>query len=222
VRQSMDPTQSAEFLSDVARLTARVASNGFHFALARVLLHCAAPGIPDVYQGDELWNFALVDPDNRRPVDFARRRQLLAQIDRGDALGRVFTNPAADLDDAVKLALVARLLRFRREHRSLFLDGGYEPLSLVAPPADLGIFAFVRRTRSEACIALARTRPVAEGLADTMQQSQPVSAALAGRWRSVLSDRVVELRRSRAGLTVDVGSLIPATQPCELLFFDGR
>lgn len=214
-----------EFLPDVARLVARIAPDGFHFALARILIHCTAPGVPDIYQGDEIWNFTLVDPDNRRPVNFDERRRLLEEVD-GRASLDAFRDPRADIDDTVKIALVSRLLRFRREHHELVSAGDYRPLLPVAGSARLGIFAFARLDEhgaGGACIALARTRPLAEEVAGGVQQSLAVSAELAGRWRSVLTDRLVEVERNSSGESfVDAGTLIPATHPCELLFLENR
>ena len=90
--------------------------------LAQKVLALTMPGVPDVYQGCELVDLSLVDPDNRRPVDFADRTGRLARLDAGE--------PPRDLDDR-KLLVVSRLLRLRREHREWFLEpGSYEPLPL--------------------------------------------------------------------------------------------
>ena len=78
-----DPARSRQFLDELAALAARVAAPGRWNALARTLLHLTVPGVPDLYQGDELWQPTLVDPDNRRPVDFDRRRALLAELRAG-------------------------------------------------------------------------------------------------------------------------------------------
>ena len=71
----------AEFLRELEAFVATVAPSGAWNALSRTLLHLTSPGIPDIYQGDELWNFSLVDPDNRRPVAYGKRRSLSAAID---------------------------------------------------------------------------------------------------------------------------------------------
>ncbi len=77
------PERSPRFLDDLERFVARIAPAGLWNALARTVLHLASPGIPDVYMGDELWTFALVDPDNRRPVDYDSRRRVLDEVERG-------------------------------------------------------------------------------------------------------------------------------------------
>jgi len=104
-------------------LTAAGGSNG----LAVKLLQLTAPGVPDVYQGSELWERSLVDPDNRRPVDFAARRALLAELDAG-------YRPPIDETGAAKLLVVSRALRLRRDHPELF--SRYVPLPAVGDAAD--------------------------------------------------------------------------------------
>lgn len=214
VRESLEPNADAPFLSDVARLTAQVADDGFRCALARIVLHCTAPGVPDVYQGDELWNFTLVDPDNRRPVDFGLREQLLGERRLDDALHDALTGAIPLSDGRVKLALTTRLLRFRREHASLFRDGEYLPLS-----AGYDIFAFARRLNRDVCITLARTRPSEPGTDKRARDDRlQLADELVGGWRSVLTGRNVELVRGSGGVVSSADDLIPVKQPCELLF----
>jgi (1->4)-alpha-D-glucan 1-alpha-D-glucosylmutase len=225
VRASMVDGDNEHFLPDVARLTAQMARDGFRFSLARMLVQCVAPGIPDTYQGDELWNFTLVDPDNRAPVDFDRRRRLLRDLDASATLRAAFADGAAELDDRVKLALLMTLLRFRRERPHLVVEGDYLPLIPVTPvasPAEAGIFAFARRTAGEVCIAVARTRSLAGGMANSVHGSVTLPADLAGRWRSVLTDRAVELVSAEASVTAELALLMPLSQPCELLVHDNR
>jgi (1->4)-alpha-D-glucan 1-alpha-D-glucosylmutase len=224
VRASMVAGEDEHFLPDVARLTAQTADAGFRFALARLLLHCTSPGVPDLYQGDELWNFTLVDPDNRLAVDFARRLRLLEEGEPREVLSAAFDHDA-ELEDRVKLALVRLLLRFRREHSELMLHGEYLPLAPgdpVASSAPSGIFAFARRTASEVCIAVARTRSHAGGMADGVHQLVTLPGDLAGRWRSTLTGRVVDLVRADSHVTIDVALLVPLSQPCELLVRENR
>ena len=92
------------------------------------------PGVPDLYQGSELWDLSLVDPDNRRPVDFGRRRELLARIDGGWL-------PGVDESGAAKLLVVTRALRLRRDQPALF--GGYRALAAEGPAAGHAV-AFAR------------------------------------------------------------------------------
>jgi (1->4)-alpha-D-glucan 1-alpha-D-glucosylmutase len=105
-------------------------------ALSRLTVHLASPGVPDVYQGDELWFQALVDPDNRRPVDWATREERLASVRRACESGAEGVPPRAVLrrwcddvaDGTLKLYLTTRLLCLRREEKEGALTGGYCPL----------------------------------------------------------------------------------------------
>ena len=137
------------FLSDVQNLVSRIARPGFWNSLSRTLLQFTSPGTPDLYQGDELWDFALVDPDNRRPVDFDTRRRLLDEVITGieaaDASRRDFVRGLLDApeDGRIKLHLVHRALAARRDRPHLFGTGGYLPLA-VNGPAKRHIVAFAR------------------------------------------------------------------------------
>src|SRR5207245_9933159 len=97
------------FLAELLALQQRVAFYGFFNSLSQVLLKCTCPGVPDFYQGMELWDFSLVDPDNRRPVDYARRRETLTALKASAAaLGDDLTSLARELltslaDGRVKL-----------------------------------------------------------------------------------------------------------------------
>jgi (1->4)-alpha-D-glucan 1-alpha-D-glucosylmutase len=112
---------------------------GLFAALSQVFLKLTAPGVPDIYQGQELWDFSLVDPDNRRPVDFGARRDLLARLKAAVCAG-----PAAQLelarqlardpsDDRLKLFVTWRTLHFRRHHDRLLHEGRYIPLEVIGP-----------------------------------------------------------------------------------------
>lgn len=121
--------------SAVARLAALITAPGRSNSLSATLLQLTMPGVPDVYQGNELWDLSLVDPDNRRPVDFAARADLLARIDQGWL-------PAVDASGAAKLLVISRALRARRDHPDRFT--GYTPLHATGPAASHAV-AFVRR-----------------------------------------------------------------------------
>jgi (1->4)-alpha-D-glucan 1-alpha-D-glucosylmutase len=152
---------SGAFLSSMAPVAARVAAAGRLSSLAQVALRCTVPGVPDLYQGSELWDLSLVDPDNRRRVDFAARQEMLRELDRraaGDAgaraaLAREVSSPAGIRDGRAKLLLLAALLRLRRAEPDLFLDGSYEPLEAEGGHA-LNVVGLVRTRgdRTLACI----------------------------------------------------------------------
>ncbi|GIE92792.1 malto-oligosyltrehalose synthase [Paractinoplanes rishiriensis] len=104
---------------EVAGFAESITPPGWSNALGQKAVQLTMPGVPDVYQGSELWDFSLVDPDNRRPVDFAARRELLARIDDG-------WQPPVDHSGAAKLLVTARTLRLRRQRPELFT--GYHPV----------------------------------------------------------------------------------------------
>ncbi|GAA1795258.1 malto-oligosyltrehalose synthase [Planosporangium flavigriseum] len=117
-----DPALNAEISAFVDSITAAGWSN----SLGQKLVQLTMPGVPDVYQGTELWDFSLVDPDNRRPVDFAARRDLLTRLDGG-------WQPDVDASGAAKLLVTSRALRLRRDHPELFT--GYRPVVAEGPAA---------------------------------------------------------------------------------------
>jgi len=138
-----------------------VAGHGAVNSLAQTLLKLTVPGIPDCYQGTELWDLSLVDPDNRRPVDFARRRVLLealaVRIAADAAAGTDATALCRELLDAwpdgrVKLYLTHRALTLRRERARLFAVGAYRALGADGPHAD-HLVALARTDGADAVVA---------------------------------------------------------------------
>jgi (1->4)-alpha-D-glucan 1-alpha-D-glucosylmutase len=141
-----------DFIEDLAPFARRVAAIGRLSSLSQVALKLASPGVADVYQGCELWDLSLVDPDNRRPVDFDLRARLLAELSsraaagpeaRG-ALAREVSAPGALSDGRAKLLLLREALRLRRDDPELFLRGEYLPLQAEGPHA-ANVVAFARR-----------------------------------------------------------------------------
>ncbi len=124
----------------IAAFAAALASGAVANSLGAKLVQLTMPGVPDVYQGCELAGLSLVDPDNRRPVDFARRRSLLADLDAGRL--DVTAELRAGSIDAAKLLVTSRALRLRRDHPGWFA-GSYTPLAAAGPAADHAL-AFVR------------------------------------------------------------------------------
>jgi (1->4)-alpha-D-glucan 1-alpha-D-glucosylmutase len=124
-----------------------IAPAGAIKGLAQALLRCASPGVPDTYQGTELWDFSLVDPDNRRPVDFALREELLSQTSAETALAHWRTG-------AVKQWVVSRALNLRKVRPGVFAEGNYEPLRVEGRRSD-AVIAFARRTATDTVIAAA-------------------------------------------------------------------
>src|SRR5262249_25155277 len=135
----------------------RIARLGMINSLAQLTLKMGSPGIPDFYQGTELWDLSLVDPDNRRPVDFAHRVNALTDIDKGLALcgeaRAAYTSALLDSwkDGRIKLMFTAAGLRLRRGDPELFLNADYIPLKTdVTVPA--GVVAFARVLDDRAAI----------------------------------------------------------------------
>ena len=129
-------------------------------SLSQTLLKLTAPGVPDIYQGNELWDFSLVDPDNRRPVDYDRRRRVLQTLqERIAAADSDLRAVARDLldhreDGWVKLYVTHLALTYRREHPELFLRGEYIPVEAAGPQAR-HICAFARRHGSHGILVVA-------------------------------------------------------------------
>lgn len=135
------------FLAEIREFQQLTSHCGKLSSLSATLLKITAPGIPDFYQGSELWDFSLVDPDNRRPVDFAIRKRALAELKGGEAAAGPLTLArmlAADMRDGrIKLYLICRALKLRNEKRRLFENGQYTPLPVEGERAD-NVCAFAR------------------------------------------------------------------------------
>jgi (1->4)-alpha-D-glucan 1-alpha-D-glucosylmutase len=157
------------FLDELEPFAERLARAGERSALGQTLLKLTAPGVPDVYQGDELWALSLVDPDNRRPVDWERRREALAELLEGGAPTR----------ETIKLFLIERALSLRARRPEAFA-GAYASLA-----AGERCCAYLR---SSSVLAATPIRASSEGI--TLEL--PPSAA--GRWRDVLSGAELDLK----------------------------
>jgi isoamylase len=122
--------RAPSFAEAARRFVARIASYGASNSLSQLALRLAAPGVPDLYQGCELWNFTLVDPDNRAPVDFAARSGMLADLQARGAPTQELARELVEsyTDGRIKLYLTWRGLELRRSDPALFLEGSYEPL----------------------------------------------------------------------------------------------
>jgi len=133
------------FLADLRSFHATVAHFGAFNALSQTLLKLASPGVPDIYQGSEIWDFSLVDPDNRRSVGYDLRAWWLGELvdPRGSRAELARALVEAKADGRVKLYLTHRALRFRRDHAELFRAGSYTPLEATGDAAE-HIVAFGR------------------------------------------------------------------------------
>jgi (1->4)-alpha-D-glucan 1-alpha-D-glucosylmutase len=129
-RTILDPRESGAFLDDLDQLQKKVAHFGIFNSLSQTVLKLGSPGVADVYQGNELWDFSLVDPDNRRPVDYSKRQKLLKQLLEASRDRRALTREllASPQDGRIKLYVAQRMLCLRREHPHLFVGGSYVPV----------------------------------------------------------------------------------------------
>ena len=132
IEKIMTRTRPNAFLNDFRPFHHTISRYGLYNSLSQVLLKITAPGIPDFYQGTELWDLNLVDPDNRRPVDYDDRRQLLEHmqqtIQRDGRLALLQTLLNDPLDGRLKCLIMMTALQFRKDHSDLFLHGNYQPL----------------------------------------------------------------------------------------------
>jgi (1->4)-alpha-D-glucan 1-alpha-D-glucosylmutase len=156
----LHPALGQSFLAEFLPFQRKVARLGMMNSLSQLLLKLTSPGVPDFYQGCELWDFSLVDPDNRRPVDFARRNELLfalkaqfesATQDWPRQVAALLENPE---DGRIKLYLTWRALSVRRRFETLFLRGDYQPLPSQGERA-AHLCAFSRRLGKIALVVVA-------------------------------------------------------------------
>jgi (1->4)-alpha-D-glucan 1-alpha-D-glucosylmutase len=156
----LDPAVSSEFLEDIRAFQRRISRYGFFNSLSQCLLKITAPGAPDTYQGTELWDFSLVDPDNRRPVDYEKRRRLLAELlerscqpkGRGELVVELANSMA---DGRIKLYVTALALRCRRAHPGLFSVGSYSAVEPVGGGQAEHLFSLIRRHLDRAALVAA-------------------------------------------------------------------
>ncbi|MDR5818465.1 malto-oligosyltrehalose synthase [Caballeronia sp. LZ033] len=147
----VSPQRRNGFLQELSAFVARLGPLGAVNSFQQTLLRLTAPGVPDLYQGTELWDFSLVDPDNRRPVDFDLRRKWLAEIEEKGAPSEQIGNWR---DGRVKLAVVRRALALRKHCESLFAQGEYIPLDVTGEQAG-HVIAYARHAGSAFAVVVA-------------------------------------------------------------------
>jgi (1->4)-alpha-D-glucan 1-alpha-D-glucosylmutase len=173
VGRILDDRTNGAFLDDFRGFQRRVSHYGLFNSLSQTLLKLTAPGVPDTYQGTELWDYSLVDPDNRRPVDYSSRHRKLQGLQSAVAgAGGNLWELAQDLvatreDGRIKLYLTWRSLQCRREHPGLFTAGEYIPLAALGTKA-MHVFAFARRA-GDACALVAVPRLLARVVPEPSQ-----------------------------------------------------
>jgi len=161
VARILDADSNRPFLDDFRTFQQRISHFGSFNSLAQTLLKITAPGIPDTYQGTELWDFSLVDPDNRRPVDYEKRERVLKELQASASANSDLRNLVAELlsrkeDGRIKLYLSYRAFCCRRDHPGLFSTGKYVPLAVSRENA-AHLFAFARvNEEHQAIVAVPR------------------------------------------------------------------
>jgi (1->4)-alpha-D-glucan 1-alpha-D-glucosylmutase len=153
----LDRSSGKAFREAFAPLQEKVARAGIFNSLSQTLLKIASPGLPDFYQGTEIWNFSLADPDNRRPVNYGQLQSLLAGLREAES-----ENPAAlverlagdPADGSLKMYMTRCALQFRRKHRALLVRGSYLPLR-AGGARHKHVIAFARSFEGRTAIVLA-------------------------------------------------------------------
>jgi (1->4)-alpha-D-glucan 1-alpha-D-glucosylmutase len=201
----LDRSRAAAFWETFLPFAGEIAWRGMNLSLVQVALKAAAPGVPDFYQGTDLWDLSLVDPDNRRPVDYARRRELIATLDH---------TPLEELlarwqDGRIKLHVIRSILRHRREHPALFSHGAYVPLTVTGAEADR-VVAFLRQEGDEQLLVVALRHLGPEGSRDLAQIAGDTALELPATpaaWHDLFSPRQVAGRASQLPVALLLGAL---------------
>jgi (1->4)-alpha-D-glucan 1-alpha-D-glucosylmutase len=231
VERLLDPQTSATFLEDFGAFQRRLTFFGQFNSLAQVLLKITAPGVPDFYQGTELWDLNLVDPDNRQPVDYATRRARLRELKEG--LERFGAEPRRRMEallresatGQVKLFVIAQALACRQRWRSVFDSGEYRPLAVRGPNRD-HVCAFARVYEGQAVLTIvprlvcgltrgAEAFPTGDTIwRDTFLEI--ASCGVAGGFRNVLTNERLAAVQSAGSAELAVGRVL-ALLPVALL-----
>jgi (1->4)-alpha-D-glucan 1-alpha-D-glucosylmutase len=213
--------ETMRFLPPFLAFHLRVARVGMVNSLAQVLLKIASPGVPDFYQGNDLWDLTLVDPDNRRPVDFARRQAMLDAVDAlleqppAGRAARIATLLQNWTDGAVKLLVTAAALRLRSAQPEVFLEGDYVPLEAdTTVPGHIVAFARVA-AGGRAAIAIAPHL-----VARLVSEERPVPIGDAWKTSRLLLPRRLAAMRWKDAFTG--AELIPVKNGDSAFFFVGQ
>jgi (1->4)-alpha-D-glucan 1-alpha-D-glucosylmutase len=209
------PGQPNPFVDEIDRLVARIAPFGFRNSLGQLALKLTVPGVPDIYQGCEEWNFSLVDPDNRRPVDFeelaVRQEGIAALYDEGAPSRAQWTRLHREIADGrLKHMVTWRLLQLRRAWPELFRDGAYQPLPVAGSVADHAV-AYARHRGGQAVLVMVarltytlcggddnRWSPgLWQGTSVSLESDQPVLNRTR-HWRNWLTGHEVDVTGSNA------------------------
>jgi len=222
IRSVLEPRRKNRFLPDFLEFQSKVSRWGMLNSLSQTLLKLTSPGVPDIYQGNEIWDFSLVDPDNRRPVDYRHRRYLLDAL-RGRPIGdRKAETQAEDLlrhleNGHAKLLVTCRTLHCRKRYRELFETGQYMPLAARNAKAS-NVCAFLRQVHNEMALVIV-PRLVATLLSD--KKEFPLGTDAWGdtrldlpenasnlTFRNVFTDEMISVQGGGEGMFFAVSSLL--------------
>lgn len=216
VAKILEPSPRNKFLPSFLPVAREIARLGAINSLTQTLLKLASPGVPDIYQGNEIWDFSLVDPDNRRPVDYNLRREMLSCLTKAQPDDLLREWPTG----RIKMFLIHSLLQFRKKHAELFHRGDYLPLQAGGHFADCCV-AFARRLGADWIIVLAPRLssrvgfpPVGEAWRDTFVE---VPAALEiNNARELFTDREIavadqKIPLANAMVNLPFAALVPAS-----------
>ncbi len=207
VRRILDARRPNLFLADFLAFQRRIAELGLVNSLAQTVLKLTIPGVPDIYQGTEFWDLSLVDPDNRRPVDYAARRGGLASNAPIEALAAHWP------DGRIKQRVIQTLLQHRRRHRDLYEAGAYRPLSPAGARAE-HLLAFERRGDGGALVVLVPVlvARLANGASLPTGASAwgdtAVTVVTGGRWRELFTGTMIEAAESDHGFALPVAEAL--------------
>ncbi|GAB4386050.1 MAG: malto-oligosyltrehalose synthase [Elainellaceae cyanobacterium] len=211
VSSVLEPTEDNPFLKAFLPFQQRIAYYGIFNSLSQTLVKVTSPGIPDFYQGSELWDLSLVDPDNRRPIDFGQRQTYLEEIQarvESDRSGLIAELLDQKEDGRIKLFVVNQALQARANYRDVFQQGDYLPLEVQGKFAN-HLIAFARRHGDTTIVILAPrflTQLVEPGelpLGQQVWQDTEVSVPGGATWRNVITGESVE-----ASGSLSVGSAL--------------
>ena len=214
----LDRSPGNNFLTAFQLFQARIARPGIFNSLSQTLLKITSPGVPDFYQGTEVWNFSLADPDNRRPVDYDRLRSLLKRLreaehqDMENLVDQLIQDP---VDGALKLYVTRSALRFRRANRELFAKGSYSGLR-VTGKKQRHVVTFSRSYRQTEVVIVAgrffallgadRSLPIGkETWSDTTVVLRRQTAAT--HYRELFTGRVVATEKRNGNLVLPVSEV---------------
>jgi (1->4)-alpha-D-glucan 1-alpha-D-glucosylmutase len=202
----LTPSPSNQFLEDFIEFQKKVAHYGAFNSLSQTLVKIASPGLPDIYQGSELWDLNLVDPDNRRPVDYEKRERLLGGLKQGEESGllSLIEELFSDKESGrVKLFTVQRALDARKRHKELFDGGDYIPLKAVGSRSD-HVVAFARRKDKRWAVVIAprlltsligaTELPLGKDVWRDTSIEMPVDSP--GTWRHIFTEQLIDARQT--------------------------